>query len=257
MQGDCRQCNARIPPGSLVCPRCDSPVEGAPTGGRRRTEVEEGVGAPQQGYRPPPPQDSPRAAPQPIPPTNQREAEKAPRKTALDSDSPPPMPSGGFRPGPASPDPRAAAAPQPSRRGATMLDEPASSGDPSGPARSQRAARIVGWMISFNFNETGQEYVLREGRNVIGRSRADSVSVSLWYDGKVSEEHAFVIYRNGKCAVKDNASQNGTYRNGDDIGIGETSPVVHGDVLRFGDSTFKVFLLDPEEAARLWPSASK
>ena len=89
---------------------------------------------------------------------------------------------------------------------------------------------------------------------IIGRLSASDIMVR---DTFVSRVHCGISFTNGQFILKDLGSANGTYRNGDDIGIGETSPVVHGDVLRFGDSTFKVFLLDPEEAARLWPSASK
>ncbi len=115
-----------------------------------------------------------------------------------------------------------------------------------------RKARVVGWMVSFDFNESGQEFAVREGRNVIGTNR--DCDICLFFDKKVSDVHAVLVSRRGKCAIKDEMSTNGVFVNGEDIGPGERSKVVSGDVLKFGISTFKVFLLDPEEVLQLWPT---
>jgi hypothetical protein len=149
-------------------------------------------------------------------------------RTSLDPD---PGPSGGARPPGFANDPD---------RGATRLEE------------GQRKARVVGWMISFDFNDTGQEYVFREGRNLVGRDR--DCDISLFYDNRVSGKHAIIVYRNGNFTIRDEMSTHGTVVNGEDIGAGQTRALVSGDVVRLGGCMFKVYLLDLAEVRSLWPS---
>jgi predicted component of type VI protein secretion system len=106
-------------------------------------------------------------------------------------------------------------------------------------------------MISFDVNQEGQEYVIREGRNLLGRAR--DADISIFYDDRVSATHATIVYRNGSFKLRDEMTNNGTFLNGKDIGPGETVALSNGDVLRLGRCTFKLFLLDPTEVARLWP----
>ena len=120
------------------------------------------------------------------------------------------------------------------------------------PAAARHLGRVVGWMISFSFNPTGQEYVLREGRNRI--SKGKDTDISLFYDETVSDPHAVIQYRGGKIAIMDDGSTNGTFVNGEDIGFrGTAHPLVHGDVVKIGQSVFKVFVLDATEMKTLWP----
>lgn len=132
-------------------------------------------------------------------------------------------------------------------RGRTRLDrEPAGPGAAATPGR-----RVVGWMISFDVNEEGQEYVIREGRNTLGRAR--DCDISIFYDEHISSLHATIVTRNGTFKVRDEMTNNGTFINGQDIGPGESAAVKSGDVLRVGRCTFKLFLLDLAEVSQLWP----
>ena len=131
-----------------------------------------------------------------------------------------------------------------------MLDE-GDSTDSSAAAPVSRKARIVGWMVSFDFSPTGQQYTIREGKTTMGRGRENDCS--LFYDGKASDQHAVIIYRGGVCKIKDNASTHGTYINGNDVGIGDVAELKSGDVLTIGDSKFWVVLLDLEKTRAVWP----
>ena len=106
-------------------------------------------------------------------------------------------------------------------------------------------------MVSFNFNAAGHHYPIREGKNAVGRGRENEVA--LYFDPRVSERHATIIYRKGKCAVKDEASTHGTLVNGEDVDIGGVQALASGDVLTIGGCVFKLFLLDLEETRALWP----
>jgi len=154
------------------------------------------------------------------------------RRTALDGDA-----------GPAQPAQAEAV------RGRTRLDRGSEAQGPGPAAAAGR--RVVGWMISFDVNEDGQEYVIREGRNTLGRGR--DCDISIFYDEHVSSVHATIVYRNGTFKVRDEMTNNGTFLNGQDIGPGESAALTNGDVLRVGRCTFKLFLIDPEEASQLWP----
>ena len=138
-----------------------------------------------------------------------------------------------------------------------MLDEgpvvpPSAGGQAAAKGPAVGTARIVGWMVSFDKNPAGQEYVLRAGRSRIGRGRDNEIS--LFFEDKASDLHATIIWRNGNCAVKDEGSTNGTAVNGEDIGIGSVAPLVTGDSLTIGGSTFLVFLIAQAKGRELWPS---
>lgn len=238
----CNACGEPIPSGVVACARCGT-AAGQPAAGRtRRTEMDDdGAALPEpvafvpQGTPPPPP-PRPAVGAAPPPPSGRR-------RTELDDDVAPGAEARAFVPTGAQP----AVAAGGRRRTQLEEDEPA----PIPKAGSGRGARTIGWMISFDFNECGQEYVLREGRNTVGRSR--DCDISLFYDPRASTEHSVVVCRNGQVTVRDEMSTHGTLVNGDDIGAGQVSRLQTNDVVKFGSCLFKVFLLDPNENKKIWP----
>ena len=114
--------------------------------------------------------------------------------------------------------------------------------------------RVVGLFLTYDFNPYGQTYTLREGKNTIGRSRDNDIS--LFFDDTVSERHATIIYRNGHIAIKDEGSTSGTYVNKEDIGIGEVCKLKDRDVVRIGKARFLTFLVDHEEYKTIWDDES-
>jgi hypothetical protein len=235
---ECQVCRTPNRDDAAACVKCSASLRSPNVGRARRTDLDE--------------------SPQPTPSFKSREGfipsqpERDDRRRTELEEGPPAREKEGFRP------PRELA-PQREADRRTRLDDAVPSPDGAvkeGQAERRggsqgRAARIVGWMISFDFNDTGQEYVIREGRNTVGRSR--ECEIDLWFDDRAGEKHAIIVYRGGHCAVKDEASTNGTFLNGEDIGIGATAALKSGDVLRFGKSTFKVYLLLLEEVRSLWP----
>ncbi len=237
---NCTACGETIPEGLTACTRCGAEA-GRPAAGRtRRTELDD--------------DDSPSARPAAFVPRAQQPAKPAfarpnpppaaaPRRTELDEGAEPAAPQG------FAPSRQQSAAMPASARKRTQLDED----EPveAAPQKGGRGARTVGWMISFDYNDCGQEYVLREGRNMIGRSR--DCDISLFYDPQVSTEHAVVVCRKGKVTMRDEMSTHGTLLNGEDTGAGEVTALNDGDVVRFGGCSFKVFLLDAAESKSIWP----
>ncbi len=250
---NCPECGASNAASTRYCTRCGTPLSGgAAAGQKRKTTADAGVFGAGPATTPPPPP--------PMPPS--RPASGAVRRTVLEDAGgsatptpPPPMPMPrGSAPSPLRP-PVGAAAPGRSR---TVLDEGPAVGTParhaSGSAPAVSAgARIVGWMVSYDHNGSGQDFALRAGKTRIGRGRENEIS--LFFEGKASDLHCTLIWRNGKTAIKDEGSTNGTLVNGEDIGIAGVQQLNHGDTLTVGNSTFQVFLINPEVAAQIWPSS--
>ena len=267
----CPYCTRDLPEGSTACTYCMqsfTAMDGV--GGRRKTEVENNAPAPQapqaRGYVPPESQggggpggrrrtevEQDFAQPVAAPPGS---VPRAARGRTVGDDDFAPANRGQEDPG------FAAAPPQQAGRSRTKMDDDprAVGGGKPGYQPAQEAAapqqarprRVAGWMISFDFNDAGQEYVVREGRNTIGRN--NDADISLFYDEHSSGTHAVIVYHaDGECAIQDQMSSGGTFINGQKIGIGGISPLRSGDMLKVGRSTFKVFLLNKDDLALLLP----
>ena len=130
-------------------------------------------------------------------------------------------------------------------------DDPFGRRPPSAePVRQKEAPgrRVIGWMITFDGCSEGAPFILREGRNAIGRD--GRCEISLPGDQMISETHAFMIWRMGHTQVADNNSQNGTFLNEEDV-LGQVE-VKDNDVIRVGRTRLLVRLLDTEKIETLW-----
>ncbi len=257
----CMECGTDNTGGSAFCVRCGVTLGGAgsvshaapaarqaPAGAVRKTVFEAADAGP-SAYAPPTAGYGQQAGnPPPIP---------GARKTTYEGEMAPaaaPMPM-----------PRAAAPAPAGGRSRTMLDEGpvaapagapqgAAARAPSGVMPQAATARIVGWMVSFDKNPSGQEYVIRAGRTRIGRSRDNDIA--LFFEPKSSDLHATIIHKkNGECAIKDEGSTNGTVVNGEDIGIGSVQVLQSGDTVTIGESSFLVFLIANDRAKQVWPNS--
>ncbi len=79
----------------------------------------------------------------------------------------------------------------------TTPERPPGSGSGSAAVSSSTGRRIVGWLVTFDGNADGMSYVLREGRNVIGRAAENDVIPPG--DEMVSSTHAYLIWRAGRA----------------------------------------------------------
>src|SRR5262249_14185933 len=85
--------------------------------------------------------------------------------------------------------------------------------DQSAPLRKAKG-RIIGWPVSYSHNPDGEDYRIYAGYNRIG---ANPVCDVLIEDETVSGSHAIIVYRDGRCLIKDDLSRNGTFVNGREI----------------------------------------
>jgi hypothetical protein len=91
--------------------------------------------------------------------------------------------------------------------------------------------RIVGWLITYSHNPEGEDFRLYAGYNRIG---ANPVCDIVLEDETVSGSHAIIVYRDGRCLIKDDLSRNGTFVNGREIG--EAHPLNSYDQIRVGNT---------------------
>jgi hypothetical protein len=102
--------------------------------------------------------------------------------------------------------------------------------DQSAPLRKSKG-RIVGWLVSYSHNPDGEDYRIYAGYNRIG---ANPVCDVLIEDETVSGSHAIIVYRDGRCLIKDDLSRNGTFVNGREIT--EAQPLQSYDQIRVGNT---------------------
>lgn len=114
-------------------------------------------------------------------------------------------------------------------------DEPQAPGV-QGPKREPRYGRkLVGWLVTYSFDELGVDYKLYEGRNIIGRDVDCNITVN---DRYMSGKHATLLFRANKYSLTDGQSSHGTFVNDEDIDL-EPRYLKDGDIIRMGNTIFK------------------
>jgi hypothetical protein len=188
---------------------------------------------------------SPTAAPSPAPPRVPTPASSAPPPSSpranaspepVPSAPPPPPPPEVMKPPAQPPAPPAAQDPAAkSRAGRRTLVVP----EEELPPAAVPKGRLVGWLVAFDRNPDGQDYRLRAGRNVLGANPSCDIIVD---DEAVSGVHASIVYRNGRCLIKDELSSNGTFVNG--VEIEEPRALQSYDQIRIGNTTLTFVSLE-------------
>ena len=92
--------------------------------------------------------------------------------------------------------------------------------------------KILGWLITYSKNRDGVDFRLRIGHNRVGAHPACDIVVD---DDTVSGSHAVIVYRDGRCLIKDDLSRNGTFVNG--VEITEARTLQNYDQIRVGNTT--------------------
>ena len=91
--------------------------------------------------------------------------------------------------------------------------------------------KIVGWLISYSRNPDGEDFRVYSGYNRMGANPVCDIVIE---DETVSGSHAILVYRDGRCLVKDDLSRNGTFVNGKEIT--EAYPLKSYDQIRVGNT---------------------
>ncbi|MCI0387235.1 MAG: FHA domain-containing protein [Acidobacteria bacterium] len=91
--------------------------------------------------------------------------------------------------------------------------------------------RIVGWLVTYSHNTDGEDFRVYAGYNRIGANPVCDIQLE---DETVSGSHAIIVYRDGRCLIKDDLSRNGTFVNGREIT--EAHPLQSYDQVRIGNT---------------------
>jgi hypothetical protein len=103
------------------------------------------------------------------------------------------------------------------------------------PLSTLKRAPVVGWLVAMDGAQKGEDFRLREGKNVLGSAEGSEITLR---DRAVSSKHASISYREGKFVITDLDSSNGTFLNE------ETKPLARvelkdNDLIRVGETTLK------------------
>jgi Inner membrane component of T3SS, cytoplasmic domain len=97
----------------------------------------------------------------------------------------------------------------------------------------KRKPPVLGWLVAMSGDQKGEDFRLREGKNVLG-SGADAQVIIR--DDTVSTQHASLRYEDSKFFLTDLDSSNGTYVNEKRIAREELKD---NDMVRVGEITLK------------------
>lgn len=111
----------------------------------------------------------------------------------------------------------------------------------SGSAQSQDSSgnkviskrKLRGWLVSFDIEEFGVDFKILEGRNTIGKSSSNDISIQ---DGQISGSHGVILYRGNKFYLTDELSTNGTKLNGEELVPRDPYELNDGDEIQVGDT---------------------
>lgn len=95
--------------------------------------------------------------------------------------------------------------------------------------------KLVAWLVSYDINPDGTDFRLYEGRTRIGRKSTNDIILN---QAGISDEHALMLYRDGKFLIQDNLSTNGTLING--ISIEEKTVLKNDDIIKIGNVELKL-----------------
>lgn len=87
-------------------------------------------------------------------------------------------------------------------------------GDGTGMPNPDGGRRVVGVLVSYSSNPSGEVFNIYEGRNLVGR--AHTADICFGSDDKMSGQHLLILYVEAEGIVwaEDQKSSNGTYING-------------------------------------------
>ena len=101
--------------------------------------------------------------------------------------------------------------------------------------------RIVGFLITYSNDPSGEYFEIKEGRHVIGAGA--ETDITLKGDKNISSEHSILLFRRGLFLMRDNLSTNGTFVNGEEI-AGDVS-LNNYDKIKMGDTQFTFIIIEP------------
>ena len=114
----------------------------------------------------------------------------------------------------------------------TTISRPSKKSDSSEKNEVSRR-KLRGWLVSFDIEEFGVDFKILEGRNTIGSSSSNDISIQ---DSEVSGTHGVILYKGDKFYLTDELSTNGTLHNGKELIPRDAYELNDGDEIVVGDT---------------------
>jgi pSer/pThr/pTyr-binding forkhead associated (FHA) protein len=151
------------------------------------------------------------------------------------------------------------------QRSPTRVDQPSGRREteyqPS-PARSESVAakprvdnrKIVGVLASYTWRPEGELFAVREGRTHIGAGQINEdpehrpVEVCCPLDDLLSGDHAMILVTQQKFYIRDLASTNGTFVNGEQLRPETTEDLPNNAEIKTGKTVFTFMMIEPKSA---------
>lgn len=105
---------------------------------------------------------------------------------------------------------------------------------------------LVGFLVSYTMSEPGEYWLIKEGRNLIGKFADNNIILKL---PTVSDRHASLNVRRSKndnrlmFVIKDENSTNGVFVNGEDIEY-QPRELTDRDIIKIGDYQLLLIIID-------------
>lgn len=100
--------------------------------------------------------------------------------------------------------------------------------------------KLVGFLVSYTWNISGDAFSIYEGKNSFGSSHAVDSPISS--DRAMSAEHFVVMVRAGRIKIKDSTTTNATIVDGVEI-WGDSADAAHGSRIKAGETEFILTLI--------------
>jgi pSer/pThr/pTyr-binding forkhead associated (FHA) protein len=100
---------------------------------------------------------------------------------------------------------------------------------------TKRLPPVVGWMVVVEGGQKGDDFRLREGKNILGTASDAEVKLA---DSTVSQKHASLQYKDGKFVLTDLDSTNGTFVNDNPESVARIE-LHDNDTVRIGETSLK------------------
>lgn len=108
------------------------------------------------------------------------------------------------------------------------------------PSQVTNKPKLVGFLVTYSWNISGDAFSIYEGKNSFGSSKA--VDSPIPSDRAMSAEHFVVMVRAGRIKIKDSTTTNATIVDGIEI-WGDSADAVHGSRIKAGETEFILTLI--------------
>jgi hypothetical protein len=130
--------------------------------------------------------------------------------------------------------------------------------EPAGSAQSTRVAgsnvRIVGALVTYDWNKQGDMYPVTEGKTYIGAGKSRDgglCDICVAMDEEMSREHVLILYRKGEgFTLFDRESANGTWMGNEMVREKKLGPT---EKFRTGKTTWHFVSFESEKGAKPEP----